>query len=507
MIALLLSLVMLLTSPVSADETGSKWVSFLDYDTGTDSGNYLNFTSSGTMEYSLPFTASVRSVQGIFQSSGGTVTSVSLQRMGSDSEYSCTLISLGNSLYRFYLTGTNIALNNAVFYLHFENDGSRNTVLRLLEFEYSEVRSIQYQETGTLYVTGGGLDTPYRGTMSASSSPVTCNFPSGLDTNYSFTAQIYLTDWKKYDYIDFWITGYTEEACSFTAGCDGIYLPCYVTEVPVQGSDGVIDFSVIVRVDLSSIDRTSTYTPMLVVRGFAGNKFNGVASQLSLRNTVGIVSYDEPDALYSFLRIFVNGFAYLEQYAYMTHDELYVLHEQWLEASQVLQNSIDSFRADVSDAFASLESTFSSKISDLQSKLTSLITGFRTSMESWAGTISGKLDQLIGGTTEGDELSEGAQEMEDQVSDVADFEQSQQAVLDNSLPEIQASVSVASFTSALAFVQRYLTLGFDSLGDSIIIYFFPLFLGLFFFICNRLPGATSSHRPPKSNAGKGGDSV
>lgn len=493
--ALILALVMLFSFPASAEEYDSRWISFLDYDLGTDNGNYLSFFGTGQFSYTLPFTVSARSFQGLFQANANTVTSVTVQRKGG-SPFDCTFVHLGNSLYRFYYPGTpTIIMNSDTFYLNITTSSSSGLTVTLLEFEYTEMRSTQYQEKGSIYVTGGGLDSSYSASMSSVSSSVSCNFPNNLDSSFSFSAQFFISDWKKYDYIDFWISGYVREISSVTAGINGIYLPCSVTELPVSGSDTVTSFSSIVRVDLRSIDRTSTYTPMLVVSGFAYNSPENVQSSISLKNVVGIVGYDETDPLYAFLRLFVNGFedvnnqlGYLQDQSYSTY---LLLYDSFIDLNDRITSEIDE-----------LESAITNSISGLQTKLTSLITGFRTSMESWAGTISDKLDQLIGGTTEGDELTDGAEDLESQIGDIDQFEQSQQDVLDNSFPAMQDSVSIGRFSSALAFVQRYINMSWLAIADFSIIYTLPLFIGIFFFICGRLPGATrSNYRPPKNDGG------
>lgn len=135
----------------------------------------------------------------------------------------------------------------------------------------------------------------------------------------------------------------------------------------------------------------------------------------------------------------------------------------------------------------------------------SVVDGFsdlKSFLASRFTAITERLDVLINGNGEESELIEGAADISDQVSDIGSYEQSQQEILDQALPEITEAVSVSSFSASLAFVQRYLNLGWLALGDFTIIYTLPIFIGFFFFICGRLPGATRAlYRPPKQKGG------
>lgn len=113
----LFAVLLIMTGTASADEYDSMWVSFLDYDTGTSQGNYSVFSGSVEFSYTLPFRTSVRSVQGIIHASSHPITAVKFGKVGSSTTYPCTLIPLGNSLYRFYLSRTDVIVNSNEFSL------------------------------------------------------------------------------------------------------------------------------------------------------------------------------------------------------------------------------------------------------------------------------------------------------------------------------------------------------------------------------------------------------
>lgn len=103
-----------------------------------------------------------------------------------------------------------------------------------------------------------------------------------------------------------------------------------------------------------------------------------------------------------------------------------------------------------------------------------------------------------------DDLQQSSSSISQGASDIHAFEQSQQAVLDSGMTTIQNAVSYTSFMAALVFVQKYANMTFDGISQYAIVFTLPLFLGLFFFLCSRIPGITRwKPRPPKS---EGGDS-
>lgn len=368
LILALFAVLKIMSGTASASEYDSRWVSFLDYDTGTSQGNYLNFTGSGEFSYTLPFTASVRSVQGIIQGSGRPITGVQFGRKGSDTTYPCTVLSLGNSLYRFYLSRTDLTMNANEFYLIVENDGSANTVASLLSFEYSQIRSTQFQETGTLYVTGGYLDGSFNKTMGNTGDSVVCYFPQG-DSNMSFSAQLYAASWRKYDYLDFWVSGYIDELGSISAGCNGAQLPVSVYHMPVDGS-GIV-FNTIIRLDLRSIPRTSTYTPMILLDGFS---FSNGSGYIQLRNVVGIVEIDDIDPELSILNRILNDMNW------------------YLMSDFSIQTNMSG---NIVSGFSDLTDSIGQHFESFQSLFTDTISGFRSSMESYLDALPARIAEEI----------------------------------------------------------------------------------------------------------------
>lgn len=121
-------------------------------------------------------------------------------------------------------------------------------------------------------------------------------------------------------------------------------------------------------------------------------------------------------------------------------------------------------------------------------------TRFTTFMEDLFGSNSGSdaLNELDGTS---DSISQSA-------SDIHNFEQSQQAVLDNNFSVIQNTITFTNFAAALVFVQKYANLTVSGISKYMVVFTLPLFLGLFFFLCSRVPGITRwKTRPPQKKGG------
>lgn len=368
LILALFAVLMIMSGTASADEYDSMWVSFLDYDTGGPNGNYLTLTDEAQFDFTLPFVVGARSFQGFFMYNGKLPSAVYVTGDRSSTEYPCTVLNLGNGLCRFYLSSTSTQLSDSGFSLHFTGNGT-STVINLLEFEYSEIRTIQYQTTGTLYVTGGNLDTAYNQTMSSAGSALTCSFPSDSNANYGFTAQLYCSNWRRYDYLDIWVSGYIEQLESVTADCNGIQLPLTVQYLP--SDDNADMFNSILRIDLRDISRTSTYTPMILIAGFAKNN---VSSYISLKNVVGIVEISETDPELSILNRILNDMNW------------YLMTDFSIQTN--MSGDIVSGFSDLTDAIAEHFDSF-------QSLFTDTISGFRSSMESYLDALPARIAEEL----------------------------------------------------------------------------------------------------------------
>lgn len=131
----------------------------------------------------------------------------------------------------------------------------------------------------------------------------------------------------------------------------------------------------------------------------------------------------------------------------------------------------------------------------------------RTGVAYWFERGKAFFNDLFGGDQSSgalDDLGSNSDSIFQSASDIQDFEQSQQAVLDNNFAAIQNAITFTNFAAALVFVQKYANMTFNGISKYAIVLTLPLFLGLFFYLCSRIPGVTRWKSPPPRSKG-GGD--
>ena len=416
----------LLSNSVFALEGNNGWSSFLDYGYGADKGNYLNFTSNGMFNYQLPFTASVRSVQGLIQGSGKTLTSVSFGRSGSTSTYPCTLIPLGNSLYKFYLTRTDLTMNSDEFQLYFTNDGSGHTVVRLLEFEFSEARSLLYAEPGwlDLYWNNGSTQVNNTASMVNTSSPVIQYFGRDVGQDFNslgFNCYFSFSDWKNYDYMQFHVRVMADFVNSVSASIGNKPLPFEISYINcasgtdmygdilaessyTQGSsstEGSFYFTdnnrnyldITVTVDIRNCDLHTDEFPKIDIRGMQTTEDN--QNYVQLVYACGIVEYEPVSPLYSFLRLFVNGFSDSNELLAHIYDQNVIDHEAILGWFSEINLSITNFGSSIVDRLDKLlERDDTSGSDDFQDDLASQATEMENIDEILDSVTKPSLDDI-----------------------------------------------------------------------------------------------------------------
>lgn len=477
--ALILALALIFVVPVSADDfDNASYIELLDYTTLLNGLNSLVVPTHKSVVVHVPQYEVYTYYELIYRGPSGVTLSIDNQKL--------TTVSIGNGLFRAY--GNATTANN--FTLGLDYSGTSPVSINFYSIRASNVSREHYKEIGYVQV---GSSKSY---MTSSSSYVTYTFPAIDDHfSYSFHANFSVDHgiWQKYDYLDFYVCTWVSDVNSITVSHNGQYVP--FTKLEMLSSDSYVHSWFVVRMDLRGLDRTSLVAPVLKISGIQAADGK---DYVELRSVVGYIDTNTLSPFSYWFNRINNAFATLQQRQDAMHQDQLEFYVDNLDALSTMRDNLISAIGSLNTTLASFWSEMSSRLALFQSSMENQIHGFRSSMESWFSNVSSKLDQLIGSTTEGDELSEGAADLEDQVSDIQDFEQSQQEILDNSMPEIQQSVSITSFTAALAFVQRYINATWLGIEDFTIIYTLPIFVGLFFFICGRLPGVTRwNSRPPK----------
>lgn len=280
--AALLCCIVLLPSlvavPASAEVTSDDvFLDLLDY-----SGTQYFYTISPDLNYltlDLPYYSSVKYVDFVFFKSGGNINSISCT-IGAGVT-SLTISSLGNGYYRCYG-----AVSGSGFSIKITLNISSTVWMQLASFKISLFNMDSFADIGGLWVS----DSPTSSgiiTMPNSSTPVTAAMKyqkKESTSQYDYNSAIYLSNWRKYDYMDVYFTLSDADISSLVVKLDGQYVPF---ECSVIGDPDLTDFyayevngvtyyfpagigaylHVMVRVDLSQLDRTDSGTVQIYCSG------------------------------------------------------------------------------------------------------------------------------------------------------------------------------------------------------------------------------------------------
>lgn len=464
-VALILVLVTVFMLPASAAEIDGgvdPFVDLLDYGYILNGTGYLSTSvpANGTFHYQLD-TVMMLSYIDVTMSIKGVVPTAIKGTFGG-STFNLTLLNIGSDLYRAYGRAYSASGSGSISFKFTSTGISRVTICGFKASvgyytSVAETGRIAYEDpaTGIVYTS----EMPSAGSKTSlilSYDPAT-DFSGYADT-YVVDLYAYFDDWKLYDYgqMSLKITGLTAIS-SIAVQIGNTYVPFEMSYVFVDnGPDNYLNGSVYLDGEPHSGlvgNYTETSDVYLTIRA----DFTGLQRNLTDTPTV---------------RIFGSQIkARSCVYTLLSYDG--IVTQQGASWFQRLQFSLSNFFF-----------TLSADISALGDRITD------------------KLDAILGIGSEGDALTSGSQEIQDDVSQIEDFEQSQMDVMDSGMTTIQDTVNFTRFSTALSFVQNYLNMAFISLGDVTIIFALPLFLGLFFYVCSRVPGATRWKSPPPKGGKK-----
>lgn len=262
LVALCMALLSLITAPASAAESTNLdgWLNLLDYDTANSSGSNTVSCPSGTTSilYMLPAEMWLGFIDAvIFSNHSFTATN--------GAGTALTVSYIGNNLYRVYGSCPNYTIAG----LSLKITVTSATVVEVKSLRVCTVYgSSHFAEKGTLRVTGGGLSSTYSATQSSSTTSLKCSFPVGLEENQYFNANIYLTGWRNYDYLDFYFFVRARSIESIVCKMGDVFIPVDIQFYSVGIESGVFS-QIVARVDLRGLDRSSSSTPVLFVEGVA----------------------------------------------------------------------------------------------------------------------------------------------------------------------------------------------------------------------------------------------
>lgn len=508
-VSLILVLSTLFSLSAYAAETEDNWVNILDFDLGSSNSNYISFKETGSLTYQLPYASFFRYFQGLVQCNSDNLDSMTWSRANSATRYGLNLIHLGNGLYRFYSEYNSLASDT--IHLHFSSSSSGTVYAQVVEFQYSPLRTFHYNDIGKMIVTTTEV---LEYTMSSNGDDIYHYFSKAIETNY--LAKFTCENWKKYDRLSFFVYIYDLDINSVTGRLGSHDIPIEIDYINDNDFNVGERYAAVFTLDLSSVDRNTTEVPYVEVSGLRSG-LSDLSSFIGLLSVSGNVSIEEVDLLPYLLKTYLSdiGDTLTDTYDMVSRkfDEISSVIQTnfstWGDSIYFILGEIDGSIDGFQDSFDRHFQEFVDGFCDLTDRLFDWkdnwflfwedFDGFRDDFVLFWDDVLWGLSELVGQNYEGDDLTDASDDLNDQITDVQDFEEQQQEVLDNSLPEMKESVAITDFSSALAFVSGYLNLAWLGIVDFQIIFLMPIFIGLFFFICGRLPGATRwNYRPPRN---------
>lgn len=466
-----LILVTILSVPVQAAEVSNNgpWVDLLDFSTINDSGsNFLMFTDSTTFTIKTPEDMPCLYVDIILYIASGAVPT-SFQVHWLDNRYELNIESIGNGYYRIYGSMRYDIYSLVWFTLRTSNP----TEFCYYQFCSIRVTGAQVHFNENAYASGYWGESGHKIEMVIDSASSTSRYQyidtSSTAINSEYWFEVNFPNWKKYDYIDLVVAYRGLNITSISAYFENYGVPLTTSFVD-SGVDSETYYLVTCRIDISGLSKSSDMLPCI---RFTGQLAAQEVNYLQLMVCSGSIDVQRSDLYYYFRNLNLN-----------------------------LGNLFSTLNSTISGNFSSLQTWIQNQTSSIQtqfSQLKSSISSHFSNLNTWIDNQTSRLESAIrGDSSAGSEIIEGAQEIESGVNDIGQFEKDQQAVLDNNFNTIQASVDISSFANGFQFVLLCSNMIFEGMGDYTIVFMLPLFLGIFFFICSKVPGATRwKSRPPK----------
>lgn len=147
-------------------------------------------------------------------------------------------------------------------------------------------------------------------------------------------------------------------------------------------------------------------------------------------------------------------------------------------------------------------SNIKSAIMSLGTTITTQFSQLKTSLSGWFTALGNKIEAAINPTPKQD-TTDSQDGVSDGLGAMEQFEQDGFGKIENGMSSMETDIStgVKSFLPALSFIRKYTDHVASGISDYLLVFTLPIFVGLFLFICNRLPGVTrfGSSRPKKED--------
>lgn len=156
-------------------------------------------------------------------------------------------------------------------------------------------------------------------------------------------------------------------------------------------------------------------------------------------------------------------------------------------------NGFDSLFAKMDGFFQQLDERLAFFMQEVDTAFRATRDAIGTAADRVIKAISAWGDEIVNAINGVDEpTNEDNQEVQDGVGQLDSFENDVMGSLNAQLPDFNKSVNVSTFLTPMAFVSSYMTSIFNSLGALNIIFVLPIFIGVYFYALNRMPGAINN---------------
>lgn len=514
--------------PLKASAAGIEWVELLDNYTLTEDGlNSFQYTTTTTIEFPLSHYTHVNKIDLLLYHSYGTAPT-KVEVFDSNSWRSLTIQNLNDSITRVY--GDVGGANFSSLKVRFTKSGSSSSYVELKSFKiytlpitYAGVNStITYVSPDASVLLTPGTNK----TIPAS--------PSEPHYSYNYTVTASVSNAGAFDFANLsFVTTYAG-ITSISVRYGGHYVPFNCSFVDAESKafwensvdTGEADFNgeygnyyCSLTVDLSGIDRTKNSALEIV---FTGLYSTAIGMSVKITDLVGgLVVPDQTDA-HNWVRFknfmseqftslsstlstgFSNVSTWISNQTGLLKTQLLYLREElgagFTNISTWISNQTTTLKTALDAGFTNLDTWIKNQTGFIQTSLVYVRETIQLGFDrvgNWFKEYFGVKDQDAI-----DDLSQGAGSISQGAADIHDFEQSQQDTLNTGFATIQSAITFTSFANALVFVQRYANMTVSGISKYTIVFTLPLFLGLFFYLCSRVPGVTRwKSRPPKSKGG------
>lgn len=471
---MILALILVITGSivsVSAEdfENDTSWIDLYDYAAAETSRNFSASSALAMMiYYNLPGRMRLYSFDFLVFITSSYIPELCI-RTPSGTDVLMNRVQVSNKIYRYYVDAYSANYDEVDLVIR----GSSGYAGSIISAKVSTSTKEYVSDIGTLSIDY--VENDYTSTMSSAGSSVSYYTTVTQDTPY--TLDLYSTNWKKYDYLEFVIEtdGMSIDSIAGFHGNIGLDVQYNYFNSLYDGHTYLA-----LRMDLTGLDRDSSIIPRIVVSGVVWDFFS-----VCLFGVTGYYDVDPPDP-----------------YIYWLGSIHAVLKYRLVEINNTISSGFGSvngwlvghftnLKTWLSDGFTNVVNSVNTGFSNLSTSLNTHFNNLKDWLSTGFKSVTDKLDILINGT---EDQQQSANDMENNFGSFNDsaggYEEDAISGIQNNFGEVTAGFDFVNIATPMAFVATYLNGAFSSLGQYSIVIMLPLYIAAFLFILSRVPGGT-----------------